>query len=290
MQVKIFTCTLSLCWLDIWKQWHPNSSLNILFTHLRAGLAPAWTGSENAIAPNPFFGLLCAIPRIELWVKFSTLRSLERRSYQPTRTLFTFFEKVNIKTITISIGCRLEAIKRVEPDQLIRAMVSWTIMTLLESRNEWTSPWSRWWWSCILRIADVLHISSKRCGEYDDGAFQNQCFKIPPKRVLPGVQRFFDSEEWKKYNRPELELYMAVNRSLDLTIKELGPDFNTKLALFCRAQLLVEERCASNVTMPCPRAGERIPSNETNCLSGDSGCAFDCLDRISTELDLWDTK
>jgi hypothetical protein len=134
-----------------------------------------------------------------------------------------------------------------------------------------------------LRIANVLYISSKRSGEYDDGAFQNQCFKTKPKTVSPGVQQLFESDECKEYNRPELELYMAVDRSLDLTIKELGPDFNTKLALFRRAQQIVMKRCAStNVTLPWSCAGERIQSKESDYLSGDSGCAFDCLDRFST--------
>lgn len=140
-------------------------------------------------------------------------------------------------------------------------------------------------------LADVLYISAKTSGNYDDGEFGNRCIQIQHTYVPPKVQTFLEKDpEWLLYIEPEQELYRAVNRSLDLTIEALGASrVRVQLTRFRHAQQVVAQRCPTDsvVNIPCTSQGERIPHNETDCLQGDMGCGFECLDRVATMLDLW---
>lgn len=139
-----------------------------------------------------------------------------------------------------------------------------------------------------LKLADILHLSSKNSGGYDDGEFRNQCVYITPTFISEGIRDYVASNEWQRYVQPENALYEAANRSLDLTIQKLGRDaFQTNLARYRHAKQLVESRCLSMTKFPCTDTGERIKDNATGCLSGDLGCGFDCIDEVSTELGLW---
>lgn len=142
----------------------------------------------------------------------------------------------------------------------------------------------------LLRVpmADVLHLSTKTSGGYDDGQFGNKCFAIPKSNVSSTVQEFFASDEWQAYIAPERALYQAANASLDRTIDSLGrSDFERQLKKFRWAKAVVESKCAPIVKFPCSSTGERRLPNETDCLSADLGCGFNCLDQVATELDLW---
>ena len=137
-------------------------------------------------------------------------------------------------------------------------------------------------------MADVLFLSSKASRGYDDGEYKNTCFKIQPGTVSAGLQVFLESTEWRSYIQPERELYEAASRSLDRTIEALGREtFEANVKTFRRAQELVAERCEPNVRFPCSRLGEKRSPEETDCLYSDTGCGFDCLDEVATELDLW---
>jgi hypothetical protein len=139
-----------------------------------------------------------------------------------------------------------------------------------------------------LKLADILHLSSKNSGGYDDGAFKNQCVYITPTVISEGIRDYFASNEWQRYVQPERALYEAVNRSLDLTIEKLGRDeFQANLARYRHAQQLEKLRCLSTTKFPCTDTGTRIKDNATDCLSSDLGCGFACIDEVSTELGLW---
>lgn len=134
-------------------------------------------------------------------------------------------------------------------------------------------------------LTDVLSVSSKLNGGHDDGQYQKKCFRIHSSFVSQGVQNFLESEEWQEYIGPEQALYNAVNRSLDRTIDALGKDvFAQKLLAYRQAMDVVALRC-QQVRFPCTESGERRP--ETDCISADIGCGFDCLDQVANDLNLW---
>jgi len=138
-----------------------------------------------------------------------------------------------------------------------------------------------------LPMADVLYLSAKGNGNYDDGAHERQCFYIQPSVVSPRMEDYFASRQWQNNVRWDTLLHQAVNRSLDLTIDRLGrPAVETNLVKFRQAQQMARERCLLREVFPCTSKGVR-QKNEKICLFADSGCGNSCLDEVATELGLW---
>ena len=136
-----------------------------------------------------------------------------------------------------------------------------------------------------LTLADILYVTAKASGGWDDGEFQNRCFHILPTVKTPEMTAYFNSFEWQVYARPEIALHQAANHSLDLTIAQLGrPRVERLVQQLRRAGTIVNERCR-HVRLPCSSTGEK--REETDCLSADMGCGFECLDQVATELGLW---
>lgn len=74
-------------------------------------------------------------------------------------------------------------------------------------------------------------------------------------------------------------LHKAANISLDLTIERLGrEDFQRQLEHFRRVQTEVGKACSRKVVFPCTSTGRRVPPRRTDCLNGDNGCGFECMD------------
>jgi hypothetical protein len=141
-----------------------------------------------------------------------------------------------------------------------------------------------------LKIADILYISAKTKGGYDDAGDKKPqaCTYIWPNFVSPGMNEFFASPQWRETVRYDRLLYEAVNRSLDLTIDQLGRDnFQEQLRIFQEAQQIAKDRCLPKTTFPCDASGVFHRENTTDCIWKDSGCGTTCLDEIATELNLW---
>lgn len=139
-----------------------------------------------------------------------------------------------------------------------------------------------------LPTASVLYISSKVNGGYDDGLYNNKCYFIQPSFISPFMKQYFESKEWNDKINWSIALHQAVNRSLDLTIDALGRnEFQEQLKKFRKAQAIVTRTCADSTLLPCSATGERRQDSETNCLFYDLGCNFECLDRISNDMNLW---
>jgi len=138
-----------------------------------------------------------------------------------------------------------------------------------------------------LSTADVLYLSAKHKGSYDDGGGKGHCDYIWPSFVSSGMRRYFASDEWHDRIRYDSLLYRAANRSLDLTIDEkFGRSaFERQLSRFVNARRVAQEECFPEAIFPCSEGGEY--NNQTNCIWNDSGCGNDCLDRVATELNLW---
>jgi Galactose-3-O-sulfotransferase len=140
-----------------------------------------------------------------------------------------------------------------------------------------------------LKIGDILYLSAKGRGGYDDaGGRKHQCTYIWPSFLSPGMKLYFQSDEWKDTIKYDMLLYQAVNRSLDMTIDKLGREaFDKNLAKFKNAQEQATIRCLPSTIFPCDAAGRMHRESETGCLWKDSGCGSTCLDELATELDLW---
>lgn len=132
-----------------------------------------------------------------------------------------------------------------------------------------------------LEPADVLYLDSKVAGGYDDGRAGHTCHLIHKAFVSERMADFFEKTHlWRDAVQWDEILHQAVNRSLDRTIQALGHTFHTNLAEFRRLHKLVKEEC-SDIVMPCAPNGTRIDDRLTDCVEGDWGCGFACMDAVA---------
>mmetsp|Transcript_4435 Transcript_4435/g.9210 ORF Transcript_4435/g.9210 Transcript_4435/m.9210 type:complete len:449 (-) Transcript_4435:315-1661(-) len=128
-------------------------------------------------------------------------------------------------------------------------------------------------------LRDVLYVSSKVSGTYDD-----LCIKIPPTKLTVPMKEYIASEEWQAYIAPEVALWKAANASLDLTVTRLGrARVATALQQFQSVMAVVHTKC-SDVRFPCSANGTR--NDESDCFVKDMGCGWGCIDRIADEMGL----
>jgi len=140
-----------------------------------------------------------------------------------------------------------------------------------------------------LETSDVLYLSSKESGKYDDGKYKNQnlCHLIQKSYVSNNMKHYFSSPEYKSSIAYDELLYQAVNHSLDMTIEMLGvAEFENQLREFRVAKARIDEACSS-VKFPCTKDGVKRANEETDCLEGDWGCGFDCIDSTIETEELW---
>lgn len=131
-----------------------------------------------------------------------------------------------------------------------------------------------------LPLNDILYLSAKRNGGWDEGAYEKKCVYIVPSFVSSGMKRFFNSKQWREHTAGDRLLVQAVNISLDMTIDKLGRnEFEAELKQYRKAQVQAQEICGPSTIFPCSAGGERNKDNHT-CLWWDSGCGYKCLDQI----------
>ena len=137
-----------------------------------------------------------------------------------------------------------------------------------------------------LNAGDILYITSKASGGYDDGAYNKTCYKIQPSVTTPEMKQYLSSEEWYQRNEIAFMLHKAANVSLDLTIQSIGHGtFHKALEEHRYLMELVNSRCAPRAVFPCTKNGTRLRGNGKNatikdCYWGDSGCGYRCLDEL----------
>ena len=132
-----------------------------------------------------------------------------------------------------------------------------------------------------LTTSDILYLSAKKRGGWDDGVYRQQCYYIPHSFISSTMKHYFQhSEEWYNFTVGDNLLYRAVNASLDRTIESLGlKEFNANLETYRRALKKADILCRQNVTFPCSSGGK--VNVENDCLVWDSACGMDCLDRVA---------
>lgn len=136
-----------------------------------------------------------------------------------------------------------------------------------------------------LELTDVLYLSAKGNGGFDDGKYDKTCVYIVPSYLSPSMKDYFSNDEdWKSRTKGDKYLYRAAQRSLDMTIDQLGRDkFNEKLSEYKRLRKLAEDSCKGQVVYPCDAGGNRL-QRAPGCLWNDSGCGSPCLDKVVANL------
>lgn len=132
-----------------------------------------------------------------------------------------------------------------------------------------------------LHPQDVIVLSAKRSGGYDDGGFQGgMCIKIP--KVPPFTPKFKDYLENRHsiWNSDSL-LYHAANASLEMTIEALGRDrVQTMTRHIEHLQQIAEDQCQELAHFPCSPEGIFQPLlSAESCYVQDSGCGYECVHR-----------
>jgi hypothetical protein len=130
---------------------------------------------------------------------------------------------------------------------------------------------------------DMIVLSAKSSGGYDDGMFQEKCFLIQKSVTTPEVDEFLATDF--KVDNADYLLYAAANRSLDLTIDALGRKrVEEHVRQHRMLQKLAEEQCLAHAVFPCSANGTRqLEMSALDCYDGDSGCGFRCVDRVIQE-------
>jgi len=133
-----------------------------------------------------------------------------------------------------------------------------------------------------LDMNDILYLSAKRNGGWDEGAYEKKCIYIIPSFISKGMKIFFSSKQWRDYTMGDRLLFQAANKSLDMTIDNLGrKEFQAQLKAYRIAQVQAEEICGPSTIYPCSAGGEARKDNHS-CLWWDSGCGYNCLDQLKT--------
>jgi hypothetical protein len=134
-----------------------------------------------------------------------------------------------------------------------------------------------------LEFRDVIVLSAKQSGGYDFGGLDNACVKIPKALTTPEVDKYL-THNFTKDNY-DFILYAAANRSLDLTIDELGRRrVETEVREYRMLMKSVEQHCRSKAVFPCSAEGRwQRKASLTSCFAQDSGCGNKCVQQILTK-------
>ena len=130
-----------------------------------------------------------------------------------------------------------------------------------------------------LDAGDILYVPAKMSGGYDS---RPQCNKIPDKIKWPELKDYYNSPTWKKNHLLMDEIHAAVNRSLDLTIENIGMDkFEAALAEHKYLLSLGTKECEPKAIFPCSRDGvSQMKESMKSCYYKDHGCGYACLDEL----------
>jgi len=123
-------------------------------------------------------------------------------------------------------------------------------------------------------VSDMIVLSAKSTGGYDDGQYQHRCvFLQPPTDDMPTPVGY------EQENSLDYWLYHLVNRTLDATIQALGEDIvQERMRQLQYWQHRAETVCMKQARFPCMSNGTK--RKDTNCYRTDSGCGYPCVDEL----------
>ena len=131
-----------------------------------------------------------------------------------------------------------------------------------------------------LEYQDIIVLSSKTNGGYDDGGYKNTCFLIQKAHETPTVDTYLKNE-FPVHNYDYL-MYAVANRSLDLTIDILGRETVEKqVKEYSRLRKVAQDVCSKEAVFPCSSDGtfQRAKSRKS-CYAVDNGCGYRCVNRV----------
>jgi hypothetical protein len=132
-----------------------------------------------------------------------------------------------------------------------------------------------------LTTKEILYTRARSAGAFSNGYPDRPCFYILPSFVSPGMNQFFESDEWQEHVTPDMELYKAAHKSLDRTIDALGREEVNKRLDDLRAGLkLAGKHCEGRVRTLCSPGGVQIRELKTTCYIWGEGCDHDCIDEL----------
>jgi len=96
------------------------------------------------------------------------------------------------------------------------------------------------------------------------------------------MKEFYSSEKWLKLNEIAFLLHKAVNKSLDLTIQNIGKEkFEKALKEHRYLMSLIQNECKDRAVFPCSRDGVMQHKKAyKNCYWKDSGCGYPCINEV----------
>jgi hypothetical protein len=152
-------------------------------------------------------------------------------------------------------------------------------------------------------VRGIIHLSPAKVGwpgtKKKLGHFQtnikdpSKCTYIVPAFVSPGLEEYFATPAYQNSVKGERILYQVANRTLDLTIATFNQkEFETNLNTFRQAQARALYKCQDEPAIPnasqfpCMRNGKFNTVEEAECVQGDFGCGFKCLDQVANAMNL----
>jgi hypothetical protein len=138
-----------------------------------------------------------------------------------------------------------------------------------------------------LETTDVIVLSAKQAGGYDDAGHTGRCSKIiRPEPPSPAVKEYWSHEH--AVDNADFLLWDAANLSLDRTIQQLGVERVGKVVEEIQnLRKLAEYWCAHKAYFPCNSRGQKqLKLSEKSCYVQDAGCGYSCVDKIMTKYKL----
>jgi hypothetical protein len=136
-------------------------------------------------------------------------------------------------------------------------------------------------------LGDLMVLSAKQSGGYDDGRYKDKCFAIQkPKRRSRRIQGYLQSSFM--HSNHDYALYAAVNKSLDNTIEWLGTErVQSTARRLSTMRRTMEQECQQEVVYPCSHNGTlQEEAASKNCYWKDCGCGYPCVDRVLEDYSL----
>jgi hypothetical protein len=139
-----------------------------------------------------------------------------------------------------------------------------------------------------LTLKEILYVKPARTsGSFSNGYIDRPCVYLIPSFVTPGIEKYFESPEWKKRIEGDELLYRAANKSLDRTIDAIGRDrVERAMQQFNKAQAYVQEQCEGKVRSMCDDGGKVVPPGNRTCYIWGEGCDYQCINDLTLPPEL----
>ena len=135
-----------------------------------------------------------------------------------------------------------------------------------------------------LEPTDVIVMSAKQSGGYDDAGETGQCTRIvKPSPPSPAIKRYWSTEH--AVDNVDFLLWEVANRSLERTIDRLG---RAKVAAVVdeirNLRKMAEYWCSHKTHFPCNARGiKQFHLSKKSCYVQDAGCGHACVDRTMSK-------